>query len=170
MNIGDLIEWDGKAWVVRKIDTALATAFLESSTGDTAVVSTDFKGAGSLGSPPQDWPAAQLPSKRLGRLVSVSTPTRVLGKLTEWLKLDEFQIGGCLYLNPSLNLGYRDRLVAAYRNPTGKLVSVPIEIPRNFVSATVKEEQARKAALPLPSPPREPTIYDRILEDSDEFL
>lgn len=166
MNIGDLIEWDGKLWVVRKIDTSVATAFLESSTGETAVVGSAFKGAIAVGSPPMDWPAAQLVTKRLGRLVEVRSPSRTLAKLAEWLKVDEFQIGGALYLNPSLNLGYRDRLIAVYRLPDGRTQTFPIEIPRNFVAAKVKEERRAAASVP---PPREQTLFEKLLEDDEDF-
>lgn len=59
------------------------------------------------------------------------SPTALI-KLQDWVKLDDFQIGGALYLNPQLNLGYGDRLVGMFLDSLGRRAVLPINIPKNF--------------------------------------
>jgi len=132
---GDLIRWSGRVWLVRKVESELVTAIVESADGGTAILPSDTDRTGGCEvwcQPSRDWPSAPLPFRSLARLVGVRRATTDLVRLHDWVKLDDFQIGGALYLNPTLDLSYGDRLTAVYSGPRNKQTTLPVEIPRNF--------------------------------------
>jgi hypothetical protein len=168
MNIGDLLEGHGAVWLVRKIDPALKTGFLEAADGRLQVVGfeeIETSGFRHLCNASQEWPSAPLPQRR-GRIVSVQrASTRnaaPLERFRDWVKLDDYQIGGSLYLNPELHLVYRDRLIVSYPSGDRKPdIRLPVEIPRDFVSL-----KAKAARQPPPAKPKGPlTLFDHLLED-----
>ena len=167
MHIGDLLEGHGAIWLVRKVDSSLKTGFLESPDGKLQVVGfeeIETSGFKHLCNAAQDWPSASLPQRR-GRIVSVQRASArnsaPLGRFRDWVKLDDFQIGGSIYLNPELRLVYRDRLIVAYSAGGSKPdVRLPVEIPRDFVSL-----KAKAARQPAPVPKGPSTLFDHLLED-----
>lgn len=164
MQVGDLITYQGILWLVRKMDDNLATAFLESSAGSTVTVGYEIEHTVEC-NPLVSWPYAQLPSKRLGRLKSVHKGYQTLVPLVDWVKIDDFQIGGLIYLNPALNLGFGDRLIVCYVNrPDSREVRASVDIPRMFKPMAAKL-QAKKTAIVEPTP--EPTVYSRLMDDDD---
>ena len=169
MNIGDLLRWNDKLWVVKKIDSDLATGFLESQDGERAMTEGEPT-AELVAHPPREWPALQLPLKK-GRLVDISYHGRPLQRFADWLKLDDLQVGGALYLNPTLGLGFGDRLTATYQHLGGRLERVPVAVPRHFRPMAVKlQELAEKAEstvsmTPLTPTPREPSFLDFLKDD-----
>jgi hypothetical protein len=174
MDVGDLVRWQDKLWIVRKIDEAVATSFLESEDGATDVMDQDGDIAGLcqvVCNPVRDWPSAPLPSKRSARLTGVSFSGRPLVRFRDWVKLDEFQIGGVLLLNPELRFGYRDRLTVTYEmSGSGRTSGFPVEIPRNFASLGIKQRRhERQQALNAPPPPpKPPTVFDLLREEKDD--
>lgn len=174
MEVGDLIQWQDKIWLVRKIDEAVATSFLEDSEGNRAVLDQDGDNTGLcqvLCNPVRDWPSAPLPFTRRTRLIDVYRGRGRLLKLQDWMKLDEFQIGGSLLLNPALALGFGDRLVAVYAFfGSDRITSYPITIPRNFASLNTKTQAQhlqQVSAPPVPVVP--PNMFDLITGEDDEL-
>lgn len=168
MDIGDLLEGNGSVWLVRKVDPDLKTGFLESPDGQLQVLGfeeLETAGFKRWCNPTLDWPAAPLPQRR-GRITTVQRASvrnpDPLGRLRDWVKLDDFQMGGVLYLNPALGLVYRDRLIVTYSVGGSKPdVRLPVEIPRDFVS-----RKAKVARQPPPAKPKgPPTLFDHLLDD-----
>jgi len=161
MNVGDLIEWQGKRWLVRKIDQSTETAFVVANDGQDTVVDSDADKRGEcrvVCNPPRDWPFVVL--TRRGRVLDVSRATPrgavPLIRFVDWVKADDLQLGGSVFINPDLRLMYPDRLIVTDAGgPTSS-----VEIPRNFCS--VKDK-------PPPRPSRserEPkSIYDHFFDD-----
>lgn len=151
MEAGDLIQWRGQVWLVRKVDRELATAVVETAR-NMEVIASDADSTGVCQvwcTPPRQWPSVSLPLRpRPSRLVQVLQTGRALERFTEWVRLDAFQNGGALYLNPILNLHYGDRLTAIFAEPSGSFVALPLQIPRNF------------SPLPQRRPPRAPVRDD----------
>lgn len=178
MEVGDLIQWRDRVWIVRKIDETVATAFIEDADGHISVMDQDGDNTGEcsmLCNPVRDWPSAPLPFKSRSRLVEVYRGTEPLVKFQDWLKLDEFQIGGSLLLNPALSLGFGDRLIVVHTFYGSNTVTrSPVSIPRNFSSLAYKTQvlQAQIAATPPPPPPvvpRKPNMFDLITDDDADL-
>lgn len=168
MDVGDLLERHGKFWVVRKVEPALRTAFVEDQ--DTLMHHVDQDSMSNLTrlcNPTLDWPTATLPQVRHGRLVTVIradlADPQLLIRFKDWVRSDEFQIGGALYLNPALGLGFRDRLIATYADG----VCVSVDIPKNFQSLKAKAARLTPPAPVAPKPPPV-SLLDRLLEEGDD--
>ena len=159
MIVGDLLDWHDKRWLVRKIDPQTQTAYLESQDLETAYCFAEEK-IRVICNPVLEWPVVTIPHKLQGRLLKVeraSFPQNVpLVRFVDWVKMDELQIGGSLFLSPALKLGYRDRLVAVYEK--GRL---PIEIPRLYSPV------AAKLPAPVAAPHGPPTLFDHLLDDDE---
>jgi hypothetical protein len=108
-----------------------------------------------------------LPQVRHGILATVTradfSDPQLLGHLKDWVRMGVFQIGGALYLNPALGLGFRDRLIVTYQD--GGTASV--DIPRDFQPLKVKT--ARLTPQPAPKPKTPPvSLFGRLLADGDD--
>jgi hypothetical protein len=138
---GDLVRWKDQVWLVRKVEHGLATAIVESADRSTAVLPSDADKTGEClvwQRPALDWPSAPLPFRGT-RLVGVRRVQTDLVRLVDWVKLDDFQIGGALYLNPMLDLQYGERLIVIYCGLRAREVQLPVEIPRNFLPLPRKQ-------------------------------
>jgi hypothetical protein len=158
--------------LVRRVERAMNTAIIESADGrtETVAATADREGEAALWSrPARDWPSAALPLRGGGRLVAVRRGPAGLRRLLEWVKLDDFQIGGALYLNPELRLSFGDRLTAVYSASASstRLTALPIEIPRNFSPLAVKQAAVAAATIQpevkKPEPPK--TLFSLLKED-----
>lgn len=171
MEPGDLIRWRDQVWLVRKVERDLATAIVESADRATETLPSDADSSGACEiwcRPARDWPSALLPFKGQACLVGVRFMTTDLARLLDWVKLDDFQIGGALYLHPRLDLSYGDRLIAIYSGPRDRQTMLPVEIPRNFRPLPCKH-----AAAPLgtetqarPKPKVTPALF-ALLKDEE---
>ena len=179
MILGDLIQWEGKLWLVRKVDHSLATAFLEGQARNTAILGTEAdseKVCQVLCNPLRDWPCLTLPP-RTGTFLGLSAARRgvmsPLAYLEHWVKMGEFQMGGGVLLNPALGLIYGDRLIAEYSHPrTHRRQAFAVDIPRHFRPIEKKIEGLEAAAakqIPKvqPKPEGPPTLYDHLRDDDD---
>lgn len=165
MIIGDLIAYDNKTWIVRKIDS-LGAALIEATDGAFATVGEEFQGCQIIAKPLTEWPSILCPI-RVSRLVEIRSPSRTLVRLEEWLKLDEFQMGGALYFNPSLGLRYRDRLVGVFQSASGKAYTVPLNIPIDFLSLASRQAKLEAARVVKTVKTGPKTLFDFMLEDDD---
>lgn len=171
MEPGDLIRWRGQVWLVRKVDPDLATAVVEADR-NMEVIPSDADSTGDCQvwcKPSQQWPSVRLPFLAGAiRLVRVRRGWDTLRRFIDWVKLDDFQIGGALYLNPALNLGFGDRLVAVYEDPSGDVIAVPIDIPRNFTPLPERRQVVSEVVPPAPvvelgpEPKTTPMLFARL--------
>lgn len=171
MEPGDLIQWHGQVWLVRKVDRELVTAVVESTDRRTEVLPSDADTTGACGiwcSPAREWPSAPLPLCSFTRLGHVWRSTTELTRLLDWVKLDDFQIGGALYLHPDLQLGYGDRLTVTYLGSRNRRTHRSVEIPRNFRS--LADKTAAAAALvrePAPVLPKVTPTFFKLLKGDE---
>jgi len=166
---GDLLRWQSKVWLVRKIDPATQTAFVESQDHEQQILGTESD-CPIVCNPTLDWPAVTLPSRK-GTLDALLMPTPSgpvpLRWLLDWVKIDEFQMGGSLYLNPVFSLRYGDRLVLRLSRPgRTRLVEFPIDIPRDFQPLNDKQKviKAREDAKAAKAATK-PNLYDHLMGD-----
>jgi hypothetical protein len=164
IEVGDLLLWQSKLWLVHKIDPTTATAFVESQDHERHIVGTESDCPVTC-NPTRDWPAIILPQRhgRLARvLISVNSALSPLKWLFAWVKLDEFQIGGSLYLNPELGLRYGDRIVTHIIFPDGRQTLFSIDVPRNFKPFSQKKKVIAKLNKKTTA-----TLYDYLTEDNE---
>jgi len=157
MDIGDLfqIPGDARRWLIRKIDQDTNTAFTVSDTAEESTFYPEDEHT-FLCNVTLDWPSVTLPPRR-DRLVQVCWATTPLTPVEHWVKLDEFQMGGSLYLSPELNLRFGARLTIV-----GNKRSYSADIPRDFRPARQQmKEQARVKA----EAKRTNSLYDHLLDD-----
>lgn len=163
MDVGTLLEGHGTVWLVRKVEPTLNTAILESQDG-ARTVSLGFEEVASEGYnvlcyPVLDWPFVTLKPLSWGRLTEVRTASlqgeTPLRRFSDWIKLDEFQIGGALFLNPELRLSYRDRIIAVHETSR-----VPVDIPREYESMRVKMSRR-----PETKPAGPPDLFSHLMDD-----
>lgn len=159
MDVGDIIRWQSKLWLVHKIDPSTATAFIESQDNENEILGTE-EDCSVICNPPRHWPAVLLPTKK-GSLIRVerASPRGAipLAWLLDWVKISEFQMGGALFLNPKLKLGFRDRLLC--QNNYGHNRQYPVEIPRDFQPLSKKiVKVAQKTTA---------NLFDHLLDDKD---
>jgi hypothetical protein len=161
---GDLIRWKDQIWLVRKVERELATAIVESASRVTEVLPSDADLTGMCEAwcrPAREWPSAALPF-RATRLVGVRRAQTDLLRFQHWVKLDDFQIGGVLYLNPELNLSFGDRLTVVYRG-RGKETTLPVEIPRKF--NPLPQKHASEPVFPKALEPEPAATLFALLKD-----
>jgi len=174
VDAGDLIQWRGQLWLVRKVDRELVTAVVESADRRTEVLPSDADQTGACEvwcSPPREWPSAALPFCSLTRLGHVWRARTELTRLQDWVKLDDFQIGGALYLNPELRLGYGDRLTVVYLGSRDRRTARSVEIPRHFSPLPTRHPTAGAPTAGAPSgaalaAPKSSTLF-RLLKDPE---
>lgn len=144
MDLGDLIQWQSKLWLVYKVDSDTATAFIESQNHEREILGLEVD-CPVICNPVHDWPSVTL-LPRKGHLVQVQkADSRIipLAWLQDWVKLDDFQMGGALFLNPELRLEYGDRLIIS-QNIYGYETQFPVAIPRNFRSFSQKQVERKE--------------------------
>ncbi len=169
MNLGDLIDWNGERWLVHKIERTTKSAIVIDRKGLKEVVAQDLDEANAdackvLGNPTSDWPFVTIPPKeRCSRVESVIIPSlsgdRVLNAFDDWVRLDPFQIGGPLFLNPGLNLRIGDNVVVCFASKP-RPIRINVRITGAFRSATERAARAAKEQMQAPR-----TVYDRLLGD-----
>jgi len=133
-SLGVLLEWEQKLWLVYKIDSETATAFVESQDHEREILGFDTD-CTVLCNPILDWPSVTL-LPRIGHVIQVrkaDAKSTLLVWLKDWVKIDNFQMGGALFLNPELRLGYGDRLVLDH-DVYGYKTQFPVDLPRDFLS------------------------------------
>jgi hypothetical protein len=168
MYVGTVLEGHGTVWLARKVEQSMNTALLESQDG-TRTESVGFEEVEAAGYrvvclPIADWPSVALRPHPRGRLREVLVASlqgeRPLRRFSDWMKLDEFQLGGALYLNPELGLGYRDRLILSFDN--GRF---PTDIPRDFQSLRVKQARLPSPTTAAAAKKGGPDLFDHLLDD-----
>jgi hypothetical protein len=186
IRLGDLIDFNGKRWLVRKLERLTRSAIVIDVAGgldsiENNLDETDPTACVVVGNPVQNWPYVAVPgSRRLGKLQEIRRPSlqlqagfTVLAPFEDWLVSDALQIGGAIFFNPALNLRYGDVLVGVYQNGTTR-----IAIPKQYMSVTqrIAENEAAAAAREAPETPELPelppelrpprTVYDHLADEN----
>lgn len=171
MRLGDLIEWGGRRWIVRRVERQTRTAIVHDGGQDVETIADDLDESKPeecriIANPSETWPFVAIPQRtKLGNLLSVSRPlvngaVIPLVRFQDWLIADPMQPGGAVFFNPALGLRLGDVLVATYQRGGGR-----IQIPRDFLSAAQVKERSEKADVP------QLNVYDRLrynpYEDDD---
>lgn len=167
MNLGDVLQGHATVWLVRKIEPGTKTAFLEAQNGELRVLGfeeLETSGFTRVGNAVQDWPSVALPQRAAKvvrvELASIRRPQE-LRRFHDWVKFDEYQIGGALYLNPQLRLVFRDRLILTHDDGQ----RWPLEIPRDFKPYPARA--AAQRARQLVGKQGDPTVFDHLLKDDE---
>jgi hypothetical protein len=133
MELGDILLLGSTQWFVYKIDSSTKTAFISSQHNKNSILGFE-EDCKIVSNPIRDWPFVVLPPKKgvLGSIYRATTKGLVtLSWVVDWVKIEDFQEGGALYLNPELKLGYGDRIVRSNRYG-GVDHTCSVEIPRDF--------------------------------------
>jgi len=155
IQIGDLIQWSSKRWLVYKIDPTTATAFIVSEEHEVKSIGTE-ENCVFICNPIQDWPSIAVRSQNSFLVVVCKATLKgavPLVWLFDWVKLVN------LYLNPSLGLGYKDRILVNTGVKTGVVVS-SINIPRGFLPAKLKRDKKIMK--------KNRNLYDHLTEEKDD--
>jgi hypothetical protein len=173
MRMGDLIEWSGKRWLVRKLERETKTAIIVDADRVSDVIPNDLEKAKPeeckvICNPSDQWPyvaVAQKPKSGALRVIArpdmTSTTATVLRLFYDWVMADTSQPGGAIFFNPDLGLRHGDVLLATYQKG-----ALRITIPREFLST---QERIARATSPREVPRR--SFYDRLKQnvyDDDE--
>ncbi len=164
MQLGDLIDWGGRRWIVRRLERQTRTAIIHDGDRSSDTIpdnldKTKPEECQVVANPPDDWPFVTLVQRpKFGRLKGIGRP-HGQGEMTDlvcfqdWVMADPAQPGGAVFLNPLLNLQLGDLLLAIYERGRAR-----IPITREFLSTS---EKKARAAAPPPEAPRI-SIYDRL--------
>ncbi len=171
MQLGDLLEWEGRRWLAIMLDRPTRTMTLLSESGTRIGVAMNLEqrrasGCVVVANPAKEWPCIlHKQKKRLGKLVAIQRALRLgasvnnLRAFYDWMLTDpDREGGGPIFFNPALGLDVGETLLALFERGTNKIV-----VPTSF---STLEARAAKAA----SKPKElPTVYDRLMDDEDDF-
>jgi len=152
MNIGDVILYASKWWLVYKTNPALASASIQSIDKEVDVIGFDTPHQ-VICNPIRQWPYITLPLRK-GVIIDISILGESLKRLIDWAKIDDFQVGGSIYLNPLLKLRYKDRLVVTLKKSDGYIETISIDTPRSFKVFGKKKPQ---------------TFFDYLTRDDDDL-
>lgn len=167
MKAGDLIEWENARWLVHKVERATKSVIIISSLGQRDFIPQDLDETEPANckivcNPATDWPFVTLnPSHKFGKLLTVKHPGTgptgegLLIPFCDWIRIDPFQSGGPLFLNPELRLGFGHTLLFVFEHG-----QISFRIPKGF--GTSAQRVARAATDEEPSPR---TSFDRLLDD-----
>jgi hypothetical protein len=164
MRLGDLIDWAGRRWVVRRIERSTRTAILHDGERTSETVPDDLdkvkpEDCRVVCNPPDDWPFVAITQRpKLGRVVRIAKPQGANGETSDlvafqdWVVADPAQPGGAIFFNPTLNLRLGDMLVAIYERGRAR-----IQIPRDFLSTS---EKVARSTVSSEAPRL--SVYDRL--------
>jgi hypothetical protein len=173
MDLGDLIDMQGKVWLVVRLDEA-GNAYVATAEGTTRRVSdtlntTDPDNCKVRCNPYRDWPHVLLPvrtpgTRNPGRVTGVALPNRVgdlfwLRQFQSWVVGEPLRAGGALLLRPSLRLVHPQRVVVKFEKGQTSVV-----IPKRFTTIARKGTDAQFSRVKRE--PKHLTAYDHLLGDT----
>jgi hypothetical protein len=169
MKVGDLLEYETRRWLVRKVEKRQHVAVIEGESG-VRTIPDDFEsqkdsGCTYIANPVSDWPTIAVPIRRgSGPILSFEQPrlnrrTLVFHRWIDWVPADPGQEGGSVFFNPDLHLKIGDFLLAKHKSGAVNRVTVPVAF------GTVNQ---RKARLAPKTRTDSPTVYDRLLDEDED--
>lgn len=160
MKTGDLIELDGKRYVVGQYRRDVKSYMIYDAAGLGREVADDIP-HNVIAHPPTTWPfvvAKEHPKHGAVTRINIPSRSQELTPLEDWVASTPGRAGGSIFLNPSLGLRYGDTVNITLRS--GKACRVTIH--RGF--ATVPQRIAQAAAKP-----KEPkNVFDHLLDGDDD--
>jgi len=167
MDLGDLIDFRGEAWIVART-TESGEVCIVTYSGKTDLVPGNLDDTDPncrvLGNPYQTWPYVSLPLKSLGKVTGVALP-KIDGDLVwlrpfyDWLVGEPLRIGGALYLSRTLGITYPDRVVVRFERG-----QTSVRIPRKFTPVGQRRTDAQFSRVKVE--PKQLTAYDYLLGDT----
>ena len=175
MIVGDLVAYDGKRWLVSKVDRPLKVALLSilsDDSGQKSEVPLEWENPPEsklsvIANPTETWPFITVVGKKwAGPLLQIEQPRprrhiRILHRGTDWVPVDPSQEGGVIFFDPALKLKIGDFLVGTHRS--GAIIRMTV--PPTF--GTVLARVARSAQVKkVEEGPK--SSFNRILDEDDE--
>lgn len=162
MIVGDLVEHEGRRWMVLRYDPAIRIGYLLSSEGTRKEAPEED--CRVVVNPVKSWPTLAAPTKSgAGPFVKLMVPGLpgrqdfVLEPWIDWIQSDPAREGGSLFVSPESRLLPGVVLIATHRN--GALVR--LKVPRTF--GTVEQKQAAATRVP----PEPANRFSHILDDDE---
>lgn len=171
MQLGDLVSWERQHWMAVMLDRATRTMTLLSESGTRIGVAANLdrsnrSGCVVIANPAKEWPCILHGQKRrLGRLVAIQRAQRLGAAVNNLRAFHDYVLtepdregGGPMFFNPALGMEVGETLLALFERGTSKIV-----VPTSF---STLEARAAKA---MAKPKELPTVYDRLMDDEDDF-
>lgn len=160
MKLGDLVEFEGQAWIVRRVDDrSTLRASLLAANGQVRDVAHDLDLTGGckvVANPATEWHCLTVKDNPKGIfLVGLTRGGAVLRPYVDWLLSDPARAGGTIFVNPAAGVKPADVLLVHWK----KGAITPLKVPVHFgtVGQRIARVERRK--------PAETTVYDRLLDD-----
>lgn len=172
MNAQDLVEYQGKPWLVTRVQEDFGVVNLTCVDGSRAEVPDDLDQTKPeelkvVAHPPSQWPMIAVPSKPgYGPFISVEVPgvttLTALIPWKDWVPADPVREGGTLFFNPELRLRPGQVLVATFKN--GK--KARLTITKSFLTVGQRVSASIQKNAP-PVPVEERNRFNRVLLEDD---
>jgi len=175
MELGDLVQYQDKRWLVTSYDRVARLMTLYSLDGSKIELPREFDRThtaelGVVANPPKQWPMLTAPFKSgagpFVRLVVPGPPgrdsERVLEPWVDWVPSDFAREGGSFFVRPEVRLLPGMLLLATHRS--GSLIR--IVVPKTF--GTVAHRVAVSKARAPAARPSEQNRFTRLFNDDDD--
>jgi len=166
MRVGDLVEQDGRRWLVINFDRTVKVGLVVDGSGSRKELADDA--CEVIANLPESWPTLAAPTRNGGgpfvKLVVpgiLGRPETVLEPWVDWVQSDPLRDGGSLFIRPEVRLLPGVVLIATHRSG----VSVRVTVPRTY--GTVAQKQAAQAAAAA-RPPEPRNRFNHILDEDEE--
>jgi hypothetical protein len=160
---GDLVQHEGRAWLVRRSRENELSVTLQDAQGRNLEVTSDLDQTGVcqvVANPAAEWPFVVVRDNVKGKfMVRVSRTVGMsvvpLTMYVDWVPSDPARPGGPVFLNPALGVRPAETLLISWQNGS----STSLHIPVHFGTVGQRIERAARKKPP------EVTVYDRLLDD-----
>jgi len=166
MKLGDLVQYKGTHWIVRRHDpkrTRMATLVAASGQSEEVAHDSDAKGqVVVIANPSTEWPFIVLKERpKFGKLVEIirfrgMTVTAHLQLNVDWVPSDPLRSGGAVFFSPTLGLLVGETLSALHEHGRASFT-----VPANFTTVRARVEKA----TPKPREPK--SAYDHLLDEDE---
>lgn len=169
MEVGDLVNYEGKRWFVLSYDRTAKVVALLNRLEERIELPHDFDVTDPLSlqvvvNPSKSWQLLTAKVKSSSgpfvRMVIPALPGReeiVLDPWLDWIPSDPLRDGGSFFVNPGRMLRPGVLLLATHRDGTVQRVVIP-----QTIGTVAKRKAAKAAASP---PPKPNTRYTRVLQN-----
>jgi len=166
MELGDLVLYKQRRWLVERRDKMTRTMFLRSRNRDVEEIPENLDlyepdTVKVIANPGKQWKVLAAPLKPgAGPFVRFVVPA-ILGKpevelepWKDWISSDPSREGGSIFVRPGTKLKTHTIVMLTHQNGH----TVRVKVPGNFSTTAAKQ----KAATPPPPPPNR---FDRMMDD-----
>jgi hypothetical protein len=155
MQLGEIVEYQGRLWQVSIPKTALQVHVLQSLSGEKLEVANDDPEVVVLAHPAEEWPFVVASLRRAdGPLRHVRRNGQELTPLVQWTTLDILTPSSSVFFHPALQLKLGEVLVGVHRNGRSARISV---------TSKFGTERRRRLRAAKPRAPEVETAWERLL-------